>query len=54
MCPLCLATGSVLLASAGSAGGLSVVAAKVLRARISRTPLPSFRRSKVRKVTPSE
>jgi hypothetical protein len=33
MCPLCIATGSMLLASAGSAGGLSAVTAKVLRNR---------------------
>jgi hypothetical protein len=33
MCPLCFATGSVLLSSASSAGGLTAVAAKVLRAR---------------------
>ena len=33
MCPLCIATGSVLLASVGSAGGLTAVAAKVLRTR---------------------
>ena len=33
MCPLCIATGSMLLAGAGSAGGLSAVTAKVLRAR---------------------
>jgi hypothetical protein len=32
MCPLCFATGSVLLTSASSAGGLTAVAAKVLRA----------------------
>ena len=33
VCPLCIATGSVLLTSAGSAGGLTAIAAKVLRAR---------------------
>ena len=33
MCPLCFVTGSVLLTSAGSAGGLTAVAAKVLRLR---------------------
>jgi hypothetical protein len=33
MCPLCIATGSMLLAGAGSAGGLSAVTAKVLRSR---------------------
>jgi hypothetical protein len=33
MCPLCIATGSMLLASAGSAGGLTAVTAKVLRSR---------------------
>ena len=33
MCPLCIATGSMLLAGAGSAGGLSAVTAKVLRTR---------------------
>jgi hypothetical protein len=33
MCPLCIATGSLLLASAGSAGGLTAVTAKVLRTR---------------------
>jgi hypothetical protein len=33
MCPLCIATGSLLLASAGSAGGLAAVTAKVLRGR---------------------
>jgi hypothetical protein len=33
MCPLCFVTGSVLLSSAGSAGGLTAVAAKVLRLR---------------------
>jgi hypothetical protein len=33
MCPLCIATGSMLLASAGSAGGLTAVTAKVLRKR---------------------
>ena len=33
MCPLCIATGSMLLASASSAGGLTAVTAKVLRTR---------------------
>jgi hypothetical protein len=33
MCPLCFVTGSVLLTSAGSAGGFTAVAAKVLRSR---------------------
>jgi hypothetical protein len=33
MCPLCFVTGSILLTSAGSAGGLTAVAAKVLRSR---------------------
>jgi hypothetical protein len=33
MCPLCIATGSMLLAGAGSAGGLTAVTAKVLRTR---------------------
>jgi hypothetical protein len=33
MCPLCIATGSMLLASAGSAGGLTAVTARVLRTR---------------------
>ena len=33
MCPLCIATGSMLLAGAGSAGGLSAITAKVLRTR---------------------
>ena len=33
MCPLCFVTGSVLLTSAGSAGGLTAVAANVLRLR---------------------
>jgi hypothetical protein len=33
MCPLCIATGSVLLATAGSAGGLTAVTAKMLRTR---------------------
>ena len=36
MCPLCFVTGSVLLTSAGSAGGLTAVAAKVLRLRRSK------------------
>jgi hypothetical protein len=33
MCPLCIATGSMLLAGAGSAGGLTAITAKVLRTR---------------------
>ncbi|MDB6011420.1 MAG: hypothetical protein JWL65_3670 [Gammaproteobacteria bacterium] len=33
MCPLCIATGSMLLASASSAGGLTAITAKVLRTR---------------------
>jgi hypothetical protein len=33
MCPLCIATGSVLFASAGSAGGLTALTARVLRTR---------------------
>jgi hypothetical protein len=33
VCPLCIATGSMLLAGAGSAGGLTAVTAKVLRTR---------------------
>jgi hypothetical protein len=33
MCPLCIATGSMLLASASSAGGLTAITAKVLRSR---------------------
>jgi hypothetical protein len=42
MCPLCIATGSLLLASAGSAGGLTAVTAKVLRARrANRKRLPA-------------
>jgi hypothetical protein len=36
MCPLCIATGSMLLAGAGSAGGLTAITAKVLRTRASR------------------
>lgn len=30
MCPLCIATGTLVLASAGSAGGLGAIAAKIL------------------------
>jgi hypothetical protein len=33
MCPLCIATGSMLLASAGSAGGLTAITAGALRTR---------------------
>ena len=38
MCPLCIATGSVLLASVGSAGGLTALATKVLRTRRANRP----------------
>jgi len=33
MCPLCIATGTLVLASAGSAGGLGAIAAKILHTR---------------------
>ena len=33
MCPLCIATGTMLLAGAGSAGGLAAITTKVLRTR---------------------
>jgi hypothetical protein len=33
MCPLCIATGSLLLAGAGSAGGLTALTATVLKLR---------------------
>ena len=33
MCPLCIATSTLVLASAGSAGGLGAIAAKILRNR---------------------
>jgi hypothetical protein len=36
MCPLCIATGTLVLASAGSAGGLGAIAAKILRVRRKR------------------
>jgi hypothetical protein len=37
MCPLCIATGTFVLASAGSAGGLGALAAKVFHASRKRT-----------------
>jgi hypothetical protein len=40
MCPLCIATGAMLLASAGSAGGLTAVTAKVLRSRRAKRRRP--------------
>lgn len=43
MCPLCIATGSVLLTGAGSAGGLTAVAAKLLRMRRARRRLAKIR-----------
>jgi hypothetical protein len=36
MCPLCIATGTIALASAGSAGGLGAIAARILRIRRKR------------------
>ena len=38
MCPLCIATGTLVLASAGSAGGLSAIAAKILHTRRKSPP----------------
>ncbi len=36
MCPLCIATGTIAFASAGSAGGLGAIAARVLQVRRKR------------------
>ena len=33
MCPLCIATSTLVLAGTGSAGGLAAIAAKLLRGR---------------------
>jgi len=33
MCPLCIATGTLVLAGAGSAGGLGALAARILHTR---------------------
>jgi hypothetical protein len=33
MCPICIATGTLIATGASSAGGLTALAAKVLRAR---------------------
>ena len=42
MCPLCIATGSVLLTGAGSTGGLTAVAAKLLRMRRAKRRLAAI------------
>jgi hypothetical protein len=36
MCPLCIASGTLALATAGSAGGLGALAAKILQTRRGR------------------
>lgn len=36
MCPLCIATSTLVLASAGSAGGLGAIATKILRQKNSK------------------
>jgi hypothetical protein len=36
MCPLCIATGTIAFASAGSAGGLGAIAAKIVKVRRKR------------------
>jgi len=38
MCPLCIATGTLVLASAGSAGGLGAIATWVLHSKRSLDP----------------
>ena len=49
MCPLCIATGTIAFASAGSAGGLGAIAAKVLRIRRERAaqgrPFPASKKA---------
>jgi hypothetical protein len=38
MCPLCIGSAALILTASGSAGGVTVIAAKVFGVRLGRTP----------------
>jgi hypothetical protein len=40
MCPVCIGSALLVLTGTGSAGGLTLVAARVLGARAAKTPAP--------------
>jgi hypothetical protein len=53
MCPLCIATGTLVLASAGSASGLGAIAATILHSRRKSPPQDDTQKANAGPVTRS-